>query len=187
MDCLPGVVAAAGNVPVLFNSGVRLGADVVKALPLGASAVGIDRPYAYGIALGGAYGAEHVLRSILAEATRGTPPWPASRYTYSTPLAALTVLFESSAYVSPVVIVPVPCVLSPRSPPHRDADPSTADQNALWLGEHLPQFRLRRAKVASANGQRTWPVADRRAHAASECRESGGLAQRECRQTCGTP
>jgi hypothetical protein len=72
--------------------------------------------------------------------TSGTPPSPASRYTYSMPLAALTVLFESSANVSPVGIVPVPRVLSRRSPPHRDADPSTADQNALWLGERLPIF-----------------------------------------------
>jgi lactate 2-monooxygenase len=68
IDCLPDVVAAAGDVPVLFDSGVRSGADVVKALALGAAAVGIGRPYAYGAALGGADGIVHVLRSILAEA-----------------------------------------------------------------------------------------------------------------------
>lgn len=68
IDCLPEVVAAAGEVPVLFDSGVRSGADVVKALALGASAVGIGRPYAYGAALAGADGIVHVLRSILAEA-----------------------------------------------------------------------------------------------------------------------
>lgn len=67
VDCLPGVVEAAGDVPVLFDSGVRSGADVVKALALGASAVGIGRPYAYGLALGGVDGVVHVLRSILAE------------------------------------------------------------------------------------------------------------------------
>ncbi|MCB1290661.1 alpha-hydroxy-acid oxidizing protein [Mycolicibacterium sp.] len=68
IDCLPDVVAAAGEVPVLFDSGIRSGADVVKALALGASAVGIGRPYAYGAALGGTDGIVHVLRSVLAEA-----------------------------------------------------------------------------------------------------------------------
>jgi lactate 2-monooxygenase len=68
LDCLPGVVEAAGDVPVLFDSGVRSGADVIKALALGASAVGIGRPYAYGLALGGVDGIVHVLRSLLAEA-----------------------------------------------------------------------------------------------------------------------
>ena len=68
IDCLPDVVAAAGDVPVLFDSGIRSGADVIKALALGATAVGIGRPYAYGLALGGVDGIVHVLRSILAEA-----------------------------------------------------------------------------------------------------------------------
>jgi lactate 2-monooxygenase len=68
LDCLPGVVEAAGGVPVLFDSGVRSGADVVKALALGATAVGVGRPYAYGLALDGVDGIVHVLRSILAEA-----------------------------------------------------------------------------------------------------------------------
>jgi lactate 2-monooxygenase len=68
IDCLPGVVEAAGDLPVLFDSGVRSGADVIKALALGASAVGIGRPYAYGLALGGVDGIVHVLRSLLAEA-----------------------------------------------------------------------------------------------------------------------
>ncbi|KIU26799.1 lactate 2-monooxygenase [Sphingomonas melonis] len=68
IDVLPGVVAAAGDTPVLFDSGVRSGSDVVKALALGATAVGIGRPYSYGLALDGAAGAAHVLRCILAEA-----------------------------------------------------------------------------------------------------------------------
>lgn len=68
IDCLPEVVAASGDVPVLFDSGVHSGAEVIKALALGASAVGIGRPYAYGAALGGTAGIVHVLRSILAEA-----------------------------------------------------------------------------------------------------------------------
>lgn len=68
IDMLPGVVAASGDTPVLFDSGVRSGSDVVKALAIGASAVGIGRPYSYGLALDGAAGAAHVLRCILAEA-----------------------------------------------------------------------------------------------------------------------
>jgi lactate 2-monooxygenase len=68
LDCLPGVVEAANGTPVLFDSGVRSGADVIKALALGATAVGIGRPYAYGLAIGGVDGVVHVLRSILAEA-----------------------------------------------------------------------------------------------------------------------
>ncbi|HEY3996333.1 MAG TPA: alpha-hydroxy-acid oxidizing protein [Mycobacterium sp.] len=68
LDCLPGVVEAADGLPVLFDSGVRSGADVIKALALGATAVGIGRPYAYGLALGGVDGIVHVLRTMLAEA-----------------------------------------------------------------------------------------------------------------------
>ncbi|UGT40184.1 alpha-hydroxy-acid oxidizing protein [Nocardia yamanashiensis] len=68
LDMLPGVVEAADGLPVLFDSGVRSGADIIKALALGASAVGIGRPYAYGLALGGEDGIVHVLRSLLAEA-----------------------------------------------------------------------------------------------------------------------
>ena len=68
IDMLPAVVEAAGDTPVLFDSGIRSGADVVKALALGATAVGIGRPYSYGLALDGADGAAHVLRCLLAEA-----------------------------------------------------------------------------------------------------------------------
>lgn len=68
IDLLEDVVAAAGNAPVLFDSGIRSGSDVVKALAMGARAVGVGRPYTYGLALGGAEGAAWVLRSILAEA-----------------------------------------------------------------------------------------------------------------------
>ncbi|MCZ0208690.1 alpha-hydroxy-acid oxidizing protein [Streptomyces sp. UMAF16] len=67
LDALPAVVEAADGLPVLFDSGVRTGADVVKAIALGATAVGVGRPYAYGAALGGTDGIVHVLRSLLAE------------------------------------------------------------------------------------------------------------------------
>jgi lactate 2-monooxygenase len=68
IDLLADVVAAAGDTPVLFDSGVRSGTDAVKALAMGARTVGVGRPYTYGLALGGADGAAFVLRSILAEA-----------------------------------------------------------------------------------------------------------------------
>jgi lactate 2-monooxygenase len=68
LDMLPAVVEAAGKAPVLFDSGVRTGSDIVKALALGATAVGIGRPYAWGLALDGTDGIVHVLRCLLAEA-----------------------------------------------------------------------------------------------------------------------
>jgi lactate 2-monooxygenase len=68
LDMLPAVVETAGKTPVLFDSGVRTGSDIVKALALGATAVGIGRPYAWGLALDGTDGIVHVLRCLLAEA-----------------------------------------------------------------------------------------------------------------------
>ncbi|MFF3224004.1 lactate 2-monooxygenase [Nocardia suismassiliense] len=68
IEHLPEVVAAADGLPVLFDSGIRSGSDIVKALALGATAVGIGRPYCYGLALGGVEGIVHVLRALLAEA-----------------------------------------------------------------------------------------------------------------------
>ena len=68
LDALPGVVAAvAGRVPVLFDSGVRGGADVAIALALGATAVLVGRPYVYGLALAGTSGVVAVLEHLLAE------------------------------------------------------------------------------------------------------------------------
>jgi L-lactate dehydrogenase (cytochrome) len=68
IDALPEVVSAvAGALPVLFDSGVRSGADMVKALALGARAVLIGRPWVYGLALGGSEGVRDVVRNLLAE------------------------------------------------------------------------------------------------------------------------
>lgn len=67
-DALPDVSdAVRGRVPVLFDSGVRGGADVVRALALGASAVGLGRPWVYGLALGGEEGVHDVVANVLAE------------------------------------------------------------------------------------------------------------------------
>ncbi len=68
LDALPGVVeAVAGRAPVILDSGVRGGADVVRALALGATAVGVGRAWVYGLAIAGEDGAREVLRDIVAE------------------------------------------------------------------------------------------------------------------------
>jgi isopentenyl diphosphate isomerase/L-lactate dehydrogenase-like FMN-dependent dehydrogenase len=68
LAALPGIAAAVGDeLAVLFDSGVRGGADVVKALALGARAVLVGRLYAYGLGMAGEAGVRHVLRSLLAE------------------------------------------------------------------------------------------------------------------------
>lgn len=67
LDLLPAVVAAAGGLPVLVDSGVRSGSDIAKALALGARAVLLGRPYAYGLALAGEAGVREVIRNIVAE------------------------------------------------------------------------------------------------------------------------
>jgi len=68
LEALPQVIQAVeGKVPVLLDSGVRTGADVAKALALGAKAVGLGRPYVYGLALAGEEGVGAVLDHVLAE------------------------------------------------------------------------------------------------------------------------
>ncbi len=68
LEALPGVVDEVGDeVPVLFDSGVRTGADIAVAVALGARAVLLGRPYAWGLAVAGADGVRHVLRCILAD------------------------------------------------------------------------------------------------------------------------
>jgi 4-hydroxymandelate oxidase len=67
IDALPRVVeAVAGRIPVMLDSGIRRGTDVLAALALGAKVVFIGRPYVYGLAAGGAQGVERVI-SILRE------------------------------------------------------------------------------------------------------------------------
>ena len=68
LDALPGVVDAVGpDVPVLLDSGVRSGADVAKAVALGARAVLLGRPYVYGLSVAGEAGVGAVLDTVLAE------------------------------------------------------------------------------------------------------------------------
>jgi len=67
IDALPGIVeAVAGRLPVLLDSGIRRGTDVLTALALGAKAVFVGRPYIYGLAIAGARGVERVI-SILRD------------------------------------------------------------------------------------------------------------------------
>jgi L-lactate dehydrogenase (cytochrome)/(S)-mandelate dehydrogenase len=71
LEVLPGIVERVGNRgEVLLDGGVRRGVDVVTALALGARAVLIGRPYAYGLAAGGEAGVTDVLRILREEMTR---------------------------------------------------------------------------------------------------------------------
>lgn len=68
IDALPGIAEAVrGKVPILMDSGVRGGADVFKALALGATAVGIGRPYCYALALNGQAGVQELLTNWMAD------------------------------------------------------------------------------------------------------------------------
>jgi len=68
LDALPAIAAAVGDdLAILFDSGVRTGADVLKALALGADTVCLGRPYVWALALGGQAGVEAVLKMTLAE------------------------------------------------------------------------------------------------------------------------
>jgi 4-hydroxymandelate oxidase len=68
IDLLPAVAqAVAGRIPVLVDGGIRRGADVAKALALGANAVLVGRPIIYGLAAGGTEGVAHVLRILRME------------------------------------------------------------------------------------------------------------------------
>ncbi|KAI1166463.1 glycolate oxidase [Nemania serpens] len=68
LDMLPEIVQAVGDkMTVLFDSGIRTGADIVKALALGAKAVLVGRPVMYGLGIAGQAGVKHVLASLLAD------------------------------------------------------------------------------------------------------------------------
>src|SRR5690606_13928343 len=93
LDALGPVAEAVGDrLDVLFDSGIRTGADAVKALALGAKAVLVGRPYLYGLALRGREGVEHVLRCLLAE---------------------LDLTLHHSGYRSPSQLTPAPLVRAP--------------------------------------------------------------------------
>jgi isopentenyl diphosphate isomerase/L-lactate dehydrogenase-like FMN-dependent dehydrogenase len=68
IDCLPEVVAGVkGRVPVFIDSGVRRGSDIFKALALGADAVGIGRPYVWGLGAFGQQGVDKTIELLLDE------------------------------------------------------------------------------------------------------------------------
>ena len=68
LGVLPGIVDAVGDqIDILFDSGIRAGADIAKALALGAKLCLIGRPFVYGLALGGENGVRHVLKSLMGD------------------------------------------------------------------------------------------------------------------------
>ncbi|KAI3399108.1 hypothetical protein diail_7687 [Diaporthe ilicicola] len=68
LGMLPRIVEAVGDeLDVFFDSGIRCGADIIKALALGAKCVLVGRPYAYGLAIGGEEGVRHVLRAMCGD------------------------------------------------------------------------------------------------------------------------
>ncbi|HTT12580.1 MAG TPA: alpha-hydroxy acid oxidase [Burkholderiaceae bacterium] len=70
LRALPGVVAAAGNMPVMIDGGIRRGTDVVKALALGAKFVFVGRPFNYAAALAGEAGVAHAIKLLRDETDR---------------------------------------------------------------------------------------------------------------------
>jgi len=79
IECLPEIVAAVnGRIPIIVDGGFRRGTDIYKALSLGATAVGIGRPYCWGLGAFGQAGVERVLNLLNRELTiammgSGTP------------------------------------------------------------------------------------------------------------------
>ncbi|KAG8951399.1 hypothetical protein FRC04_006170 [Tulasnella sp. 424] len=68
LDVLPEIVEAVkGRMTILFDSGIRTGSDIFKAVALGADAVLVGRPWVYGMAHGGERGVRHVMKSLLAD------------------------------------------------------------------------------------------------------------------------
>jgi 4-hydroxymandelate oxidase len=75
LDTVPATISAlplvtdevAGRIPVIVDGGIRRGTDVLKALALGATAVGIGRPYLYGLGLAGAEGVTRVVEILRKE------------------------------------------------------------------------------------------------------------------------
>ncbi|MEM7036843.1 MAG: alpha-hydroxy acid oxidase [Bacteroidota bacterium] len=70
IEALPAVVKAVnGKIPVIFDSGIRTGLDVLRAISLGADFVLIGRPYLYGVAALGKHGGEHVTNIFMEDVT----------------------------------------------------------------------------------------------------------------------
>lgn len=68
LDALPSISESIqGKIPIIMDSGIRRGADILKAIALGATAVLVGRPYAYALAVAGQTGVEEVIKHLMAE------------------------------------------------------------------------------------------------------------------------
>lgn len=68
LGVLPRIVDAVGDkLDIFFDSGIRAGADIAKAMALGAQMCLVGRPFVYGLALGGQEGVSHILKSLLGD------------------------------------------------------------------------------------------------------------------------
>lgn len=68
LDALPNIKEAVNDkIPILMDGGIRRGADIIKAIALGATAVLVGRPYAYALAVAGETGVEAIIKNLIAE------------------------------------------------------------------------------------------------------------------------
>jgi hypothetical protein len=144
LEALPAVVKAAEGMPVLFDSGVRSGSDVAKALALGATAVGLGRTYLYALAIGGVDGLVSQLRAVL----NWTYSWP------STASPALPTSGQPAHNASDQLLLDAHILVAHRRHrdhrdgtgpivAHSDTFPVRTDRHRLGIARHIDSRRDR--------------------------------------------
>ena len=129
--------AVEGRCEVLFDSGIRSGADALKALALGARAVLLGRPYIWGLALGGEQGVVDVLRSFLADLDLAMA---LSGYANIDEVDADALVARENKWISPSTSA---------------SAPSARSCAAGWRPTRLPPNRRRAGKTRTTHGGAT--------------------------------